>query len=205
MSAARSSPRTSVSPIADARRRAATPSVAVTAAHGLGRRAAYVRRVCRDVLRAVNETGSELSVALVHDDEMQRLNRDYRGKDRTTDVLAFALREGEDTSVQEPGLLGDVVVSVPTAERQARERGHALDRELAELLAHGILHLLGYDHERSPAEARRMFREQRRVLAAIGADAAPGAAAARPAAARAKVARPKRGSVQEKDASRRRT
>jgi rRNA maturation RNase YbeY len=192
MSAARPSPHASVSPSADARRRTAAPSVAVTAAHGLNRHAAYVRRVCRDVLRAVNETGSELSAALVHDDEMQRLNRDYRGKDRTTDVLAFALREGEDTSVQEPGLLGDVVVSVPTAARQAEERGHALDRELAELLAHGILHLLGYDHERSPAEARRMFREQRRVLAAIGATPAS-------------VARPKRGSVQKGHASRRRT
>ena len=183
----------------------AAPSVAVTAARGLGRHAAYVRRVCRDLLRAVDEGGGELSVALVHDVEMHRLNRDYRGKDRTTDVLAFALREGEDTSVQEPGLLGDVVVSVPTAERQAKDRGHALERELAELLAHGILHLLGYDHERSPAEARRMFREQRRVLAEIGVDAPPGAPAARPPGARVKLARPKRGSVQEKDASRRRT
>lgn len=171
------------------------PSVEVSAARGLGRHTAFVRRTCRDVLRAVNEAGSELSVALVHDDEMHRLNRDYRGKDRTTDVLAFALREGEGTSVQEPGLLGDVVVSVPTAARQAAERGHALERELAELLAHGILHLLGYDHERSPAEARRMFREQCRVLGAIGADGGSGAA----------VARPKRGSVQKGNASRRRT
>lgn len=171
------------------------PSVEVSAARGLGRHAAFVRRTCRDLLRAVNEAGSELSVALVHDDEMHRLNRDYRGKDRTTDVLAFALREGEGTSVQEPGLLGDVVISVPTAARQAEERGHALDRELAELLAHGILHLLGYDHERSPAEARRMFRKQRRVLGVIGAETG----------SPAKVARPKRGSVQKKDASRRRT
>ena len=193
-----------MSPTAEARRPNAA-TVAVTAARGLGRHAAYVRRVCRDVLRAVDECGSELSVALVHDDEMHRLNRDWRGKDRTTDVLAFALREGEGTAVQEPGLLGDVVVSVPTAERQAAERGHALERELAELLVHGILHLLGYDHERSPAEARRMFREQRRVLAALGADAAAAAPAGREAAPRAKVARPKRGSVQKGNASRRRT
>lgn len=180
-------------------------SVAVRAARGLGRHTALVRRVCRDVLRAVNEHGGELSVALVHDEEMHRLNRDWRGKDRTTDVLAFALREGEGTAVQEPGLLGDVVVSIPTAARQAKERGHALDREIAELLAHGILHLLGYDHERSPAEARRMFREQRRVLAAIGVGATPSAPAAKVAAARTKLARPKRGSVQKAHASRRRT
>ncbi|MBY0273988.1 rRNA maturation RNase YbeY [Candidatus Binatia bacterium] len=115
----------------------------------------------------MGERGSELSVALVRDDEMHRLNRDYRGKDRTTDVLAFALREGEATGTQQPGLLGDVVISVPTAERQARERGHATERELAELLLHGILHLLGYDHERTPAEARRMFAKQRALLAVI--------------------------------------
>lgn len=194
-----------MSPIAEVPRRSAAASVEVSAARGLGRHAAFARRVCRDVLRAVNEGASELSVALVHDDEMHRLNRDYRGKDRTTDVLAFALREGEGTAVQEPGLLGDVVVSVPTAARQATERGHALDREIAELLVHGILHLLGYDHERSPAEARRMFREQRRVLDAIGADAPGGSAGGGPAGGRAKVARPKRGSVQKVDASRRRT
>jgi probable rRNA maturation factor len=159
-----------VSPIADAAHSRTRTTVTVSAARGLGRHATFVRRVCRGALRAVGESGAELSVALVDDAEMQRLNRDWRGKDRTTDVLAFALREGELADVQEPGLLGDVVVSVPTAERQARERGHALERELAELLVHGILHLLGYDHERSPAEARRMFREQRRVLAELAAD-----------------------------------
>ena len=142
-------------------------TVEVAAARGLARHAPLVKRVARAVLAQLGEAGGELSVALVHDDEMHRLNRDYRGKDRTTDVLAFALREGEATSTQEPGLLGDVVISVPTAERQAQERGHATERELAELLLHGILHLLGYDHERSPAEARRMFRKQRALLAVI--------------------------------------
>lgn len=137
------------------------------AARGFGRHAAPLRRLAHAALDVLGEHGSELSIALVDDAEMQRLNRDFRAKDRTTDVLAFALREGETTAVQEPGLLGDVVVSVPTAERQGRERGHGLERELAELLVHGILHLLGYDHERSPAEARRMFAAQRRVLAAI--------------------------------------
>jgi rRNA maturation RNase YbeY len=140
----------------------------VTAARGLGRHSPQVRRICRDVLRVVGEAGSELSVALVHDDEMHRLNRDYRGKDRTTDVLAFALREGEATEHQAPGLLGDVVVSIPTAERQATERGHTLDHEIAELLVHGILHLLGYDHERSPADARKMFAKARQVMAVVG-------------------------------------
>jgi rRNA maturation RNase YbeY len=156
-------------------------TVEVTAARGLARYAPLVKRVARAALEQMGEGGSELSVALVHDDEMHRLNRDYRGKDRTTDVLAFALREGEATGTQEPGLLGDVVISLPTAERQARERGHATERELAELLLHGILHLLGYDHERSPAEARRMFAKQRALLHAVEGVAR---AETKPAAAR---------------------
>ena len=142
-------------------------TVEVTAARGLARHAALVKRVARTALAELGEAGSELSVALVHDDEMHRLNRSWRGKDRTTDVLAFALREGEATDAQAPGLLGDVVISVPTAERQARERGHATERELTELLLHGILHLLGFDHERSPADARRMFAKQRALLAVV--------------------------------------
>jgi rRNA maturation RNase YbeY len=156
-----------VSPTADARRRVAVATVEVTAARGHGRHASLLKRLARAALRQLDEPGSELSVALVDDAEMQRLNRDYRGKDRTTDVLAFALREGEATGTQEPGLLGDVVISVPTAARQAAERGHSLEHELTALLVHGILHLLGYDHERSPAEARRMFAKARAVVAAI--------------------------------------
>ena len=92
---------------------------------------------------------------------MRRLNRQYRDKDRTTDVLAFAMRE---SSSPVSALLGDVVISLPTARRQAEEGGRSLSEELAWLLIHGVLHLCGYDHERSPAEARRMKLRERRVL-----------------------------------------
>lgn len=109
---------------------------------------------------------AELSIALIGDAEMHALNRDWRGKDRPTDVLAFALREGEDAALH-PDVLGDVVISLDTAARQAAARGHAVADEVRVLLAHGILHLLGYDHERSPAEARRMFAKQRALLRAI--------------------------------------
>ena len=78
-----------MSPTAEAPRRVAAAAVEVSAARGLGRHSAFVRRVCRDVLRAVNEAGSELSVALVHDDEMHRLNHSWRGKDRTFFVLDY--------------------------------------------------------------------------------------------------------------------
>ena len=96
---------------------------------------------------------------------MRRLNRDWRGKDRPTDVLSFAQAEGPGGAP--PGLLGDVVISLDTARRQAAERAAPLGAELDRLLIHGVLHLLGYDHERSPAEARRMQRRER----ALGATA----------------------------------
>lgn len=108
--------------------------------------------------------GAELSVALVGDDEMRRLNRDYRQIDRPTDVLAFPM----DAAGPEP-MLGDVVISLDTAARQAAERGHSTAHEVRLLLVHGFLHLLGYDHERSAAEARRMFRVQRSLVAALAA------------------------------------
>lgn len=127
-----------------------------------GVRAADVRRDARRMLAALGVAG-ELSIALVGDAEMHVLNRDWRGTDRPTDVLAFALREGEDAGVH-ADVLGDVVISLDTAARQAAARGAPPADEVRVLLAHGILHLLGYDHERSPAEARRMFAKQRALL-----------------------------------------
>ncbi len=127
-----------------------------------GIRAADVRRDATRLLARL-AVDAELSVALIGDAEMQALNRHYRGKDQPTDVLAFALREGEDAAVH-PDVLGDVVISLDTAVRQARQRKISVADEVRTLLAHGILHLLGYDHERSPAEARRMFGKQRALL-----------------------------------------
>lgn len=97
---------------------------------------------------------SELSVVLCGDEVIHELNREWRGKDRPTDVLAFAMGEGEAGGIS-PGLLGDVVISVDTARRQAPEHGRTILGEVTMLLAHGLLHLLGYDH-RTPDEDRRM-------------------------------------------------
>jgi probable rRNA maturation factor len=94
----------------------------------------------------------ELSIALVDDQEIRRLNRAYRGIDRSTDVLSFAQQEGdapprpETPDAAMPLLLGDVILSVETTRRQAAEHGVAFEQELAFLVLHGILHLLGYDH-----------------------------------------------------------
>ena len=127
------------------------------------------RRVER-MLEAAGFGGAELSVGLIGDRAMRRLNREFRGKDRATDVLSFPLFEPEEISAlrrrRERPLLGDVVISLDTATRQAREYDATLERELDRLLIHGILHLLGHDHE-LPDQARRMRREERRLALAI--------------------------------------
>ena len=121
--------------------------------------AARLGRSARRLLRALDLRHGELSLLLVSDGEMRRLNRRWRGRDRPTDVLAFAQAEGPGGAPD--GMLGDVVISVDTARRQAAERGETLGRAADRLLIHGLLHLLGYDHERSVAEARRMQRRER--------------------------------------------
>jgi probable rRNA maturation factor len=101
----------------------------------------------------------EVSLSLVADREMKLLNRQWRGKHQTTDVLSFPLREGKH--------LGDVVISLDVARRQAREGGWPLAMELRRLLAHGLLHCAGHDHEK-PADARRMQVAERRLLGERG-------------------------------------
>ncbi len=131
------------------------------------RRGVRTRDVRSDgnVLVRLTAPGTELSVALVDDAEMQTLNRNYRDKDRPTDVLAFPM-DRRDGGAE--NLLGDVVISLETAVRQAAEQDVTASAEVRTLLVHGFLHLLGYDHERSPAEARRMFRKQRALVAELG-------------------------------------
>jgi probable rRNA maturation factor len=99
---------------------------------------------------------------------MRTLNRRYRGKDRTTDVLSFSFREGSFPHIQ-PDFLGDIVISVPAAARQAARAGHAIGREIDILLVHGLVHLLGYDHEKSTHEALRMKRREQDLLKRLSA------------------------------------
>ena len=120
-----------------------------------------LRSCAQKVLEAVGQARSELSLALIDDEQMQELNRRHRGIDRSTDVLSFSLLEGV-SAAHRGRLLGDVVIGIETAARQASERHRALDDEVARLLIHGVLHLLGHDHE-EPAEARAMRAEERRV------------------------------------------
>jgi probable rRNA maturation factor len=131
----------------------------------------YLAARARQVLRALKHEGTELSLSLVADPEMRTLNRTYRGKDRPTDVLAFPLHVPP-IPTRVPSL-GDVVISIDTAAAAAAEQDRTLAACLDDLLIHGVLHLLGYDHERSAAEERRMERRARAVRAALAAGAAP--------------------------------
>ena len=126
-----------------------------------------VHSLAENILKAAGASRSDLSLLLVGDGAMRRLNRRYRRMDRTTDVLAFPMRVTRHASPVTSNLLGDVVISLPQAERQAAQASHALDREIAMLVIHGTLHLLGYDHERNAREARRMQRKERAILRAL--------------------------------------
>jgi len=140
----------------------------------------WLRRTAEAVLSAARADDAELSLVLVSDRRMRALNRRYRKKDRPTDVLAFPLTpsytlpprgggKGEGTRPSSPPmLLGDVVISVPTARRQAAELGHGLREELRRLLVHAVLHLMGYDHERGPRDAALMARKEQAILKALG-------------------------------------
>ncbi|NLW74186.1 MAG: rRNA maturation RNase YbeY [Clostridiales bacterium] len=110
---------------------------------------------------------TEVSITFADDAWMRALNKKYRDIDKATDVLSFPL-EDKPLNPDEPLVLGDIVISLERARRQAEEYGHSYEREVAFLCAHGMLHLLGYDHERSEEADLDMRRRQRRILEHIG-------------------------------------
>jgi probable rRNA maturation factor len=120
-----------------------------------------VTRMARAAAQTEGRADLEVALRLTDDAAIHALNRDYRGMDKPTDVLAFAQREGPGAATQ-PGVLGDLVISVPTAKRQAKRRGAAgLFAELRFLAAHGLCHLLGYDHQDDAQEAEMNARMAR--------------------------------------------
>ena len=151
-----------------------------------------VRRIADAMLVELGLEHAELSVLLTNDREIHALNRQHRHKDRPTDVLAFPLDEGEGDVVSGSGvrLLGDVVISLDTAARQARGRKRELLPEVRFLLAHGLLHLIGYDHG-NPKEKHEMSAATRGLVRAVEnvttnprENAAPSASPAGPASPR---------------------
>jgi len=112
----------------------------------------------------------ELSILLTDDDQIAELNKRYLNREGPTNVLAFPMTEGAaEGSAECEGVLGDIVISVDTARREAQTCGETAAETLFRLLIHGLLHLLGYDHERSPEDAERMQEAQDRLLALIDA------------------------------------
>jgi probable rRNA maturation factor len=130
---------------------------------------ARLKKAGQILLDETGKGGAELSLVLIGDHEMRRLNLEYRGIEKTTDVLSFSQSEGTELAALDAAHLGDVVISVPVARRQARAGGWTVEEEMARLLVHGFLHLLGYDHETGRREAVRMFAEEKRLLAALAA------------------------------------
>jgi probable rRNA maturation factor len=129
---------------------------------------AFVSRILGAAARKLDVSG-EVSVSLVDDAEIHRLNREFRNVDRPTDVLSFSQLEGEYLPVEvlPLPLLGDIILSVETAVRQAESYHHSVQRELAFLLVHGFLHLIGYDHQDEISE-QEMFGIQEEVLEELG-------------------------------------
>lgn len=124
------------------------------------------------MLSALGLDDAELSILLTDDPSMRVLNYEHRGKDRPTDVLAFPLGRRRAATIGVPRLLGDVVISIDTAARQARGRRRDLIDEIRFLLAHGLLHLLGFDHA-TPTQKRRMDAQTRWLVRAVDHDGIP--------------------------------
>jgi len=134
----------------------------------------WARKIAQNVLRAESITPPyEMSLVFTDSETVRRLNRDYRGIDEPTDVLAFYMlpQQGADADFVSPPddvtHLGEVIISYPKAVEQAEEQGHSTEQELALLIIHGILHLLGYDHEKPEEEARMKAREGKLLEKAI--------------------------------------
>ena len=125
-----------------------------------------LRRVIAKALESEGRSEGELTILITGDEQVQELNRRYRGVDAPTDVLSFGVVSDEEGFVTPPeasAYLGDIVVSYPRALEQAREYGHSVEEEMDLLVVHGLLHLLGYDHE-TEEERRAMWARQENIL-----------------------------------------
>jgi probable rRNA maturation factor len=131
-----------------------------------------IRRCCTAVLTQEDFKGNaEISVKLVDNDEIQKLNKQYRDIDEPTDVLSFPLGVSGDYDVnRDTGdqMLGDIVISVPKAYEQAEKYGHSVQREIGYLTVHSTLHLLGYDHEAGGLALLRMREKEEHALSSLG-------------------------------------
>lgn len=146
--------------------------VTISYAEGIQVETAYediIHKVCAEVSKVYGLSDEEeLSVLLCDNEYIHGLNKTYRGIDRPTDVLSFALNEGEEEDGEEEShLLGDLIISLERTAEQAKEYGHPFERELAYLTVHGCLHILGYDHM-TDEDKKEMRQEEEFVLGNLG-------------------------------------
>lgn len=127
----------------------------------------YLNEVLDYAIKKLDIKNSIFDIIFIDDEEMHKLNKEYRGIDRTTDVLSFALNDNKyiDAFVNS---LGDIFISIPKMKSQAEEYGHSEKRELSFLALHGLLHLLGYDHTLGKKEEEEMFGLQKEILNELG-------------------------------------
>jgi len=127
-----------------------------------------IRRAVKTALKNEDfDRPAEVSVTIVDNEEIHAINLEHRGIDRPTDVLSFPMFD-EDFDDGEACVLGDIVISLEKAKEQAESYGHSLEREIAFLTVHSVLHLLGYDHEEGKAEESEMFEKQEAILETMG-------------------------------------
>ncbi len=131
-----------------------------------------IRRCCEEALLEEQiEDVAEVNLTVVDNEEIHRMNLEYREKDSATDVLSFPMSDGEEFDIDPETnriILGDIVISAEKAAEQAKEYGHSFEREMCFLATHSMLHLLGYDHEKSTEEEKIMFQKQDKILKKLG-------------------------------------
>ena len=132
----------------------------------------YLKRVVREAVKATLDYeefpyDAEVSVTFCDNEYIKGLNQEFRGIDRHTDVLSFPMYEGgefDEAECREGAVLGDIVISIERAKEQAKEIGNTFHHEIAFLTVHSVLHLLGYDHERSPEDDEEQCRRQKEII-----------------------------------------
>ena len=127
-----------------------------------------IRQTATAVLNALEYPDAELSILIVDDQQISQLNQTYLNRKGPTNVIAFPMREGRFSEIA-PQLLGDVVISIETAYQEGQKGGFSMEERFDQLLIHGILHLLGYDHENTKSEARKMENKTQELLNLIQA------------------------------------
>jgi len=127
---------------------------------------AKLQKRAQAILNALGSPEGELSILIIDDSEIKTLNKNYLNRSGPTNVIAFPMKEGDFSDIN-PQLLGDVVISIETADREALQSGISTEERFTQLLVHGILHLFGFDHEKSEQDARKMEKKSNELLRLI--------------------------------------